>query len=182
MATAACLMLLGTRVQEGPGVVTGGSEPAESAADRYVELRHRVEATLPALRVTNEPAELLGRAAAIATAVKAARPRAAQGEVFTPAVAGDIRALIAADLTRRSASDRSSLMSEVPTVQPRVNDPYPTSEALAMFPPSLLQVLPRLPSDLEYRFMGRDLIIRDSLTNLIVDYLPDVTGHTGVRP
>ena len=40
-----------------------------------------------------------------------------------------------------------------------------------------------LPDDLEYRFMGRYLIIRDTRTNLIVDYLSDVmTIATGVIP
>ena len=44
---------------------------------------------------------------------------------------------------------------------------------LATFPPLLLGTLPRLPDDLEYRFMGRQLVIRDTRTNLIVDYLSD---------
>lgn len=182
MVTAACLMLLGTRMQEGPVLVTGVSEPAGSGADRYVELRHRVEATLPALRVTNGAAEIRGREAALGAAVRTARPHAMQGEVFTPAVSEKVREIVTADLMRRSALDRASLMSDVPVMQPRVNEPYPTGEALATFPPLLLQVLPRLPADLEYRFMRGDLIIRDSRTNLIVDYLPDVTGDTGVRP
>ena len=55
--------------------------------------------------------------------------------------------------------------------------------AAVTFPPLLLQALPRLPDDLEYRFMGRDLIIRDGRTNLIVDYLSDVmTIATAVTP
>jgi hypothetical protein len=74
-------------------------------------------------------------------------------------------------------------MRDVPTMTPRVNEPYPTSEALATFPPLLLQSLPRLADDLEYRYMGRHLIIRDGRTNLIVDYLPDVMRiATGVSP
>jgi len=43
-------------------------------------------------------------------------------------------------------------MADVPATPPRVNDPYPASAALATFPPLLLQALPRLPDDLEYRF------------------------------
>jgi hypothetical protein len=45
---------------------------------------------------------------------------------------------------------------------------------LATFPALLLGALPRLPDDLEYRFMGRHLVIMDTKTNLIVDYLSDV--------
>lgn len=183
MVTAACLIVFGTRMQEGPVLVTNVDGSVGSVADSYVELRHRVEATLPALRMTNDPAEILGREAAIGTAVKTARPHAMQGEVFTPAVTENVRAVVTADLTRRSASDRASLMNDVLTIAPRVNELYPTSEALATFPPLLLQALPRLPDDLEYRFMGRDLIVRDARTNLIVDYLSNVmTTATRVTP
>ena len=174
MVMAACLIIFGTPSQEGPVVVNGVSEATGSEADGYAELRHQVETTVPALRVTNDPAEILGREAAIGAAVKAARPRAAQGEVFTAAMAKNVRAVIAADLTRRSASDWAGLMSDVPAMRPRINEPYPAGDALATFPPLLLQALPRLPDGLEYRFMGRDLIIRDARTNLIVDYLSDV--------
>lgn len=179
--TAACLVVFGTRLQKDSVRVTRVGDSIGSVADRYVELRHRVEATLPALRLTNDPAEILGREAAIGTDVRAARPSAMQGDVFTPAVTENVRAVVTADLTRRSASDRANLMGDVPPMDPRVNELYPTNEALATFPPLLLQALPRLPDDLEYRFMGRDLIIRDARTNLIVDYLRDVmTTATGV--
>ena len=181
MLSAACLVVFGTRLQEDPILVSAVGESAGSVADTYVEVRHQVEATLPALRVTNDPEEFLGREAAIGTSVKAIHVRAAQGEVFTPAVTEKVYAAMRADLTRRSASDRASLMRDVPTMKPRVNEPYPTSEPLATFPALLLHSLPRLPEDLEYRFMGRHLIIRDGRTNLIVDYLPDVTtSATGV--
>jgi hypothetical protein len=39
-------------------------------------------------------------------------------------------------------------------------------------PPLILVNLPRLPDGLEYRFMGRDLILRDRDANIIVDFLP----------
>ena len=175
MVTAACLAVFGTTRQRSPLIVTTASDSVGSLASSYVEMRRRVEATLPALRTTSDAAEILGREVTMGTAVSTARPNATQGEVFTPAMTEKVRGAIAADLTRRSTSDRASLMNEVPMRTPRVNEPYPTSEALATFPALLLHALPRLPDDLEYRFMGRDLIIRDSRTNLIVDYLTDVT-------
>ena len=36
-------------------------------------------------------------------------------------------------------------------------------------PPLILDALPRLPEGLEYRFMGNDLILRDTQANLIAD-------------
>jgi hypothetical protein len=43
--------------------------------------------------------------------------------------------------------------------------------ALATVPPLILKRLPLLPEGLEYRFMGRDLILRDVKANLIVDFV-----------
>jgi hypothetical protein len=36
----------------------------------------------------------------------------------------------------------------------------------------VLLKLPPLPKDLEYRFLGRDLILLDIHANLIVDFIP----------
>ncbi len=45
---------------------------------------------------------------------------------------------------------------------------------LETFPPALLRKLPDLPPDLEYRIVGRSLLLRDVKANLIVDILRDV--------
>jgi hypothetical protein len=55
-----------------------------------------------------------------------------------------------------------------------VNAPYPSAAPLSTVPPSLLLKLPPLPDALEYRFVGRNLILWDTKANLIVDILPDV--------
>ena len=56
-----------------------------------------------------------------------------------------------------------------------VNQAYPDGLPLQSMPPSLLLNLPRLPKELEYRFVGRELILRDIPANLIVDVIPDLT-------
>ena len=55
-----------------------------------------------------------------------------------------------------------------------INTIYPTTLPLATFPPALLRKLPDLPPELEYRIVGRSLILRDVKANLIVDILRDV--------
>ena len=40
-------------------------------------------------------------------------------------------------------------------------------------PPCVLAVLPPLPDELQYRFVGRDLVLVDIEANLIVDVLPE---------
>jgi hypothetical protein len=51
---------------------------------------------------------------------------------------------------------------------------HPDKAPLSSVPPGLLLNLPQLPKGLEYRFLGRHLILLDSMANLIVDYLLDV--------
>ena len=41
-------------------------------------------------------------------------------------------------------------------------------------PPDLLEVLPALPVELEYRFVGEALILLDTVAHIVVDYIPDV--------
>jgi hypothetical protein len=50
---------------------------------------------------------------------------------------------------------------------------YPEGAPLSNVPPAVLAVLPPLPEDIEYRFVGHDLILHDVRTNLVVDVLDD---------
>ena len=172
MIVATFLLVLGARVPQ-QVVLPIAADDFRTGVERYVELRTRIEGTMAVLRVTADPAEILGREQVLGAAVQAARPGARQGEIFSAATVTDFRRIIAPDRGRRSAGDQAAIMSEVPPASPRVNAPYPAMSPLATFPPLLLGTLPRLPDDLEYRFMGRQLIIRDTRTNLVVDYLSD---------
>ncbi len=52
----------------------------------------------------------------------------------------------------------------------KVNMPYPKDEPLSTVPPDVLKTLPVLPKDLEYRFVGKHLILYDARAGLVVDY------------
>ena len=60
----------------------------------------------------------------------------------------------------------------------KVNAEYPKNAPLSTVPPTLLEKLPKLPSELEYRFVGRTLILRDREANMIVDYLKEAVPAT----
>jgi hypothetical protein len=47
--------------------------------------------------------------------------------------------------------------------------------------PALLAVLPALPEELEYRFIGRDLVLVDVHADLIVDVLKDALPVPGAE-
>lgn len=58
-------------------------------------------------------------------------------------------------------------------VKVAVNARYPPNVPYTTLPPALLLRLPTLPDGLEYRFVGRALILRDVDAALIVDFLPN---------
>ena len=53
----------------------------------------------------------------------------------------------------------------------KVNAVYPEKETLSTVPPNVLMSLPELPKDIEYRFVGKHMILRDARANLIIDYI-----------
>ena len=67
----------------------------------------------------------------------------------------------------------AAIMDENPgDVSRRINRAYPPGKPFASMPAGFLAVLPRLPDDLQYRFLGRALILIDTRTNLILDRMP----------
>ena len=55
-----------------------------------------------------------------------------------------------------------------------VNGRYPDNVPLTTMPPDVLKNLPPLPEDIEYRFVGRSLILLDVRAHLVVDFAPRV--------
>ena len=139
----------------------------------YLAVQKKVEGSLPAQKETPDPERIKAHETSLAAGIRAARTDAKAGDVFG-AAAEQFRASIKQDGKERSSRDKTAAMKEVPkATAPRVNAAYPEAAALATVPPLILSRLPRLPDGLEYRFMGRDLILRDTKANLIVDLIPD---------
>lgn len=117
---------------------------------------------------------------ALARAIESKRRAARQGDVFAPAVERVFRRLIAIELRgtdglpARKAVAEGNPGEERPAVPVlvRVNGEYPAGAARSTVPPSVLATLPPLPECLHYRFVGRSLILVDSVAQLIVDFLP----------
>ena len=55
-----------------------------------------------------------------------------------------------------------------------VNSRYPDTVPLTTVPPQVLQTLPKLTEDLEYRFIGDSLILLDTHAHVIADFIEDV--------
>ena len=50
---------------------------------------------------------------------------------------------------------------------------FPETLPLTTTPPILLSKLPLLPPELVYRFVGRDLTLKDTKAGLVVDLIPN---------
>lgn len=140
----------------------------------YATFHEEVEKTIPALSETSDPKKITEREQALGAALIKSRAKARPGEYF-----GDfeptLRRIIRQDFLARSPADRRALVQEVPPgVEVDINTVYPTALPLATFPPALLRSLPELPDLLEYRIVGRDLILLDTKGNVVVDVLRNV--------
>lgn len=145
----------------------------------YLSLQKKVEGKLTSQKETNDPEKIKAHIANLATGIRAARTAAKAGDIFNGA-AEQFRQVIREDAKDRSVRDKFATMQEVPKRTPaRVNADYPETAALATVPPLILNRLQRLPDGLEYRFMGRDLILRDTKANLIVDVLHEAVPTVG---
>jgi len=75
-------------------------------------------------------------------------------------------------------ADPTSARSE--RVLVAVNALYNTEAPSSSMPPSLLLKLPQLPDQVRYQFVGRDLILRDTEANVILDFIKDAITDRSV--
>jgi len=161
--------------QEGGDKVNPHAARLHSFTERlneYVALKKKLESGLPQPQPSDRTTGVEQHRTELAQRIQDARRGARPGDLF-----GDTQPLfkeiIAKDASNRGVRDAYAAMQEVPAQNPpAVNTPYPEKAALATVPPLILVNLPRLPDGLEYRFMGRDLILRDQPSNLIIDFMP----------
>jgi hypothetical protein len=145
----------------------------QSRIDEYMKLHKRFERESPPLKENKNPATIEASQKAMAGKLQAARKGAKQGEIFTPDVQRLFRRLMYPEMERPEAADtKASMKEDAPKGVPlKVNAEYPEAAPLPTVPPNLLAALPKLPEDLEYRFINKHLILRDVHANLIVDYM-----------
>jgi len=143
--------------------------------DAYLKIHNEAEGKVPNLKRTDDPQEISDRERALGQAIMTLRANAQPGEIFAPEYQPYFIKIVQDDFKLRSAADRKALVSELPrNLKVDINTVYPTTQPLETFPPALLRKLPDLPPELEYRIVGRSLILRDVKANLIVDILRDV--------
>jgi hypothetical protein len=163
--------------------VVGPLSEADAAAlatmngrlSEYVALHEKIERTLPRLSDNATPKEIDTNQRQLEGLMRKARSGARQGELFTPPAQPVIKRLLATVFGGREGRQlRDSIMDENPVdVKVTVNGRYPDNVPVSTVPPQVLQTLPRLSEDMEYRFVGDRLVLFDVHAHIIADYIDD---------
>jgi hypothetical protein len=140
----------------------------------FVEMRRKLEHTLPPLPSEASALQIDQRQRALAALIQKARRGAKQGDLFSSDVRPVIRRLLNGVFNADNGDRlRRVIMDENPgrIVKLEINGRYPDTIPLSSVPPQVLAALPPIGSGLEYRFIGTSLIILDGPSHIIVDYL-----------
>jgi hypothetical protein len=139
----------------------------------FVELHRRAAAGIEQ-PLCSDPEEVARQADALANAIRIARPRAKEGDIFTMAASEMFRTKIAG-LVRRTNFDVEAFLDrhwgEEGEMEVHVFGTLPWRTHLALMP--FVRELPELPPELEYQFVGRHLVLVDVGANMVVDVLRD---------
>jgi hypothetical protein len=136
---------------------------------RYAALRDTAATGLPPLAVTDNPDEITRAEMALARRISLARAPARRGDFFTKPIAGEFR-----NALRRVTDEKTRMviLDDNPgDFSHRVDIRYPKTRSYSTVPANVLALLPRLPDDIEYRFLGHHLILLDVRANVIVDMM-----------
>jgi hypothetical protein len=121
--------------------------------------------------VTANPRDILRAERLLAERIRRARAGSRRGDIFTEDTRHAFRQLLR---PVTNAGTCAAVRDDNPgEFGYAVNANYPKNRPLSTVPPSMLEVLPRLPEEVWYRFLGRDLILHDSRANVILDRIDD---------
>lgn len=141
----------------------------------YIELRNKVRANAPKLSKDSTPEQIHAFRTTLEHSLRSARPNAKRGEFFRPETADFIRRTLKIEF---QGKDRQQLREQVLETETqgvvlRVNYTYAQSAERSEMPATLLAKLPQLPKELRYRFVGRNMLLVDRESDVIIDFMPD---------
>jgi hypothetical protein len=156
----------------------------QKRVDAYMAIHKAAAKDSLSIKETKNPGEIKAAQLALAARIRAARANAKPGDVLTPEIRNKFRRLMFPELTGTAGREvKAELEEDVherdegtpKKVTYKVNAAYPEGNALPTTPPNILMSLPKLPEELEYRIVDRNLILRDVQANIIVDFITNAT-------
>ena len=145
---------------------------------QYLDLRKKAAGQAP--KPTDSPQVIASSQRDLGNKVRVISAGAKQGQIFAPEIAQYFRRQLTAALAGQSGKKvRASLHRAEPVkMDLQINQSYPENVPLQSMPPSVLLKLPELPDGLEYRILDRELVLRDTEANIVVDYIPEALPDT----
>lgn len=158
----------------------GAAQEAERrfmhSVEQYMTRRRQLEQQLPPFTMTVDVQEIQRATETQAAAIRRTRAGARVGDVFNAGVTELFRVRIR-DAFAGRGHDAVELIHQMnedgARWHPAVVNGRFSWKAAAATPPYVLAVLPTLPGELQYRFVGPDLVLVDIVANFIIDILPD---------
>jgi hypothetical protein len=150
----------------------------KSRVEKYAELNKDLAKGSAKQKDDTTAVQIDKQKAALTEKVQAARAGAKQGDIFSAEMRPVFRKLLAPELKGEDGRDAKAIIKDdapAPgTVPFKVNAKYPEGQPTPTMPANLLLNLPTLPEPLEYRVVGQHLLLLDTSTDLIVDYILNV--------
>ena len=173
------------------GALSLGAQPrvdgVQAFAERteaYAQLHRQLERSVAPQKPFVDAAAMLAASDSLRASLREARTGARDGDVFAP-VAAELRQRVRRALRERGIEGRDlvvEMIDDTEGIPPpaRINEPFSWLHGNIMLP-WLLEALPPLPSELEYRLVGTQLVLIDVHANMVVDILREVLPATTTR-
>jgi hypothetical protein len=176
---ALLLVAVGPVYAQAPVEPTPAVSTFMAATRDYVAMHRRLEDSVGRIELNSSVESINRTMAALAAAIRGERREAKQGDFFSPALAPELRARVNDALREHGFTPRDVRLSQalegvdLDAVRLQVNDTFPWVLASIMFP-CVIEALPPIPSELQYRIVGNDLLLIDVHASLVLDILPNV--------
>jgi hypothetical protein len=154
----------------------------QKRVDAYMAIQKAAAKDSLSIKETNNPAEIKAAQQALGAKIRTARADAKPGDVLTPEIRNKFRRLMYPVVQGTAGRETKEELEEdvhekdegIPKkVTLKVNANYPEGNPLPTTPSNVLMSLPKLPEQLEYRIVDKNLILRDVQANIIVDFIPN---------
>jgi hypothetical protein len=142
--------------------------------DDYVTLHQKLEDTIPKLSKQTDPKEIDIHERALAKLIQEARKNAKPGDLLTAPMQRVVRRLLRPIFTGKAGQQiRDEILDREfkGSVKLAVNGRYPDEVPISTVPPQVLAALPKLPGELEYRFIRNSMILFDPHAHIIADFM-----------
>jgi hypothetical protein len=138
----------------------------------YIKLQRTVESKLPTLKSTDLPEMITAHQQALGRTIREARPNAKVGDIFTHLACEAFRHLIQKGFEGSPDDDARAPMGRTEPLKVmhlQVNGIYPDAVPYTAVPPTWLAKFPKLPDDVAYRIVLRDIVLIDVKSSMVVD-------------